>query len=142
MKSGIQSIFLAMGEFGCFVFCLIEMCTQKFGYTGNTLDAIMKGIEGGYIAYNEKDPKDVLNGYVKDTYGFIRCLTGKNVKEVRQEITGFDKKPIEGAINFWQLQNAIAGKGHFTYGSFNPLAYSYTVENGFLRQIRRYEVTR
>jgi hypothetical protein len=140
MRMGIQDLFAAMGEGGCLVFSILEYLEDKLLYMGDAIGAISRGIEAGCVAYNPNNPKGKEAGYVKDAIKFIFLLTGKKVKEVRTKMDGRQTQPIEGVINFWQLENAPDGVGHFTYGSWNSLENSKTVMNGFVRETRRYEV--
>ena len=139
MRKGTQDLMKCMGEGGCFVLCLIELCKTQFGLVGDTIDLIWQGVDRGFIHYNPNKPKDDMCGYVYEIYALIKLWTGKDVKEQRQEISGYEKKCVENHINFWQLPNAMPSVGHFTYGSFDPLENSNTVRNGYLKEIRRYE---
>jgi len=140
MRAGIQTLFAAMGEGGCLVFAILAYLEDKCLFLGDWIKAIEVGIQSGCIAYNPDDPKDKSAGYVKDSIKWINLMTGKKVKEIRQQVPGNQKQAFEGYINFWQLAGAQEGVGHFTYGAWNSLEYSNTVKNGFVRQIRKYEI--
>lgn len=140
MRNGIQDIFKMLGKGGCFALVLIKYCQTHFGYKGDVLDAICRGIDKGYIHYNPANPLDEMCGYVYNSIAFIKMLTGYDVRQIQEEVTGYVRVPTPDCVNFWQLPNAQMGVGHFTFGEWSSLEDSNNVRNGYLKQIRRYEI--
>jgi hypothetical protein len=140
MVNGVQDICSMLGKYGCLIFSLIKYCEVVHGYNGGVIETVQKIIDNNLIVFNKDKPNAFENGYVLSSVGIIKLLTGKTVKESREDIAGYCKEAENNAINFWQLENAKMGDGHFTFGDWDSFYKSNTKTNGYLKQIRRFTV--
>lgn len=137
MKVGaIQSFFKSAWDSSCYADCIIklaakingvELTLQEIGY------ALDRGIDKGFIRFNQKDYGDPNNFYVLDPAGFLACLTGKKftVEKVRGN---YDCGKKEHEVLFMVLSKANGEKniGHFVLPDWDPIQNSNTRKNGFV----------
>lgn len=146
VREHIQSFYLAAGNYGCYAFCIIKLAKKILEKKGmspgiiNEQEALIYGVEGSFISFNEDDYNSDKNFYVIDPEGFIRFLTGESYV-VRFEGPSYCCKKDEYEINFWALNdsNGLRGIGHFCLPGENTLQFSKTVKNGKIYSKRIYK---
>lgn len=139
IKDHMQSFYLSAGKNGCYALCIIELAKKIIAERGfNTLiineqDALIRGIESGYISFNLDDFADSNNFFVKDPAKFLGVLVGENYTVTVQN-GDYICRADEFEIDFWALNeiNAKKGIGHFTLPGKNTLQSSNTVKCGFV----------
>ena len=129
-----QSFAKAIGEWGCYALCIINIAEQILGYKINPVTAMEEAIEKGYISWNENNYLDPKNFDVDRPDLFLSMLTGLKFT-VRKE-SNILYKPQEGEyiVEKWERN----GYGHFarTRDGYNSLQDSKCVKLGTLASLR------
>ncbi len=137
MKVGaIQSFFKSAWDNSCYADCIIklaakinhvELTLQEIGY------AMDKGIDKGYIRFNQQNYSASDNFFVTNPAEFLGVLTGKKytVEKVRGNYV-CGKNELE--VDFMVLSKANGEKniGHFVLPDWDPIQNSNTRKNGFI----------
>lgn len=141
---GVQSFLTAAGESACYALCIIKTAERVTGVIKNPLDALVNGIDGGYIKYNWDNPNDPDNFYVSDPAGFFRNLALSNINNfrvtVRKENAGYCPQSNEYIVQCWERQ--VTGKTitHFRLPDWDGLHNSQTVKYGKVASVRVFKV--
>ena len=133
----IQSFFKSAGANACYALSLIDIARDVtkerkiIAFSVNEEEALIYGIEKGYIDFNKNNYDDTHNFYVKRPDLFMEAMTGSKWS-VRIEGPDYKCQEEEYEILFWALndENAKKGIGHFTRPGKNSLQTSNTVKNG------------
>ncbi len=131
----IQSFFLSAGNNACNALCIIKNANKWRVDHGlskwNYLEALVMGIQEGYILFCEKDFNDEGNFYVKDGSGYMSFLT-KVPWRMSIENADYVCNENEMEIQFWAWSDERALKkiGHFITPGENTLQYSKSVAEG------------
>jgi len=140
-----QSFCKAIGEWGCYALCIINIAEQ---ITGKKIDKLQacedgikakfkdaKGVEHSVIEFNENNYQDPKNFDVNAPDLFLGMLTGKRFT-IRHEYNDILYKPKEGEyiVERWERN----GYGHFarTRDGYNSLQDSKCVKLGKLASLR------
>jgi hypothetical protein len=129
MKPGIQTFFGEAGEAGCYAFDIAEIAERVIGIDLDPVKAIYRGIERGYIHYNEKDPNDNDNFFVENPPAFLAMLAGE---KWTVEKTGPDYRPKPGeyVVDRWERVRTGTVIGHFRLPDWDSITNSQTVKYG------------
>jgi hypothetical protein len=129
MKAGIQTFLGEAGEAACYALDILEIAERERGQKLDTVEALYRGIERGYIHYNEKNPLDNDNFFVKDPAAFLSLLAGGSWTV---EKAGPDYVPAKGeyVVDRWERVKTGAVIGHFRLPDWDSLADSVTVKYG------------
>jgi hypothetical protein len=129
MKSGIQTLLWEAGEAACYALDILEIAERELVHKLDPIVALCCGIEQGYIYYNEQDPNDNDNFFVKNPPALLAMLTGGQwtVKK-----TGPDYIPSKGeyVVERWERIRTGAIIGHFRLPDWDSLFNSQTVKYG------------
>ena len=130
-----QSFCKAIGEWGCYALCIINIAEEVTGLHFNILQKIEEAIDRGYISWNKNNYLDPKNFDVDYPAEFLGMLTGLKW-EVRHEYNDIIYKPKENEyiIERWERN----GYGHFarTRDGYNSLQDSKCVSLGTLASLR------
>ena len=129
-----QSFAKAIGEYGCYALCIIDIAERILGYKLDALKAIEEGISKGYIEWHEDNYAHKDNLYIIMPNLFLGMLTGLKFT-VRKETDAL-YKPQKGEyiVERWERN----GYGHFarTRDGYNSLQDSKCVTLGKLASLR------
>ena len=130
-----QSFCKAVGEYGCYALCIINIAEEHKGLHYNILKTIEEGIRQGLIEWHEDNYEHKDNLYVKDAAAFLGMITGEKWS-LRHEYDNVLYKPKEGEyiVEKWERN----GYGHFarTKAGYNSLQDSKCVKLGKLASLR------
>jgi hypothetical protein len=128
MKAGIQTLLGEAGEAACYALDILEIA-GRVGVHFDPLDALYRGIERGYIYYNEKDPNDNDNFFVEDPAALLSMLAGGRWTV---EKAGPDYVPAqrEYVVDRWERVKTGTVIGHFRLPDWDSLHDSQTVRHG------------
>lgn len=132
----IQSFCKALGNEGCYIFCLFDIARQLNPRKYNVLDEIETFINLNYVYFNPNNYDDPKNLYVYHPTKILEYLTGKKWT-VRVEQGNYQPQKDEFVVEYWSRDGGKTG--HFArmqYG-FNSLEKSRSVNEG---QIYSYRV--
>lgn len=127
----IQSFFKAVGNSGCYALCLVNLA-QKQGKKLDIIEALLLGIEKGFIKFNWNNYDDKENFFVSRPDAFFSMLIGETYY-VKFALSDYVSKNGEFEVQFWALNQdqAEQGKGHFVLSvEENPLQNSNTMKFG------------
>jgi hypothetical protein len=131
MRSGIQTLLGEAGEAACYALDILEIAEREMrgGQKLDPVDALYLGIDRGYIYYNEKDPNDNDNFFVKDPAAFLAMFAGGRWTV---EKAGPDYVPVRGeyVVDRWERVKTGAVIGHFRLPDWDSLHDSMTVRYG------------
>jgi hypothetical protein len=129
MKKGIQTLLGEAGEAGCYAFDIIEIAERIGGREINLVSALYRGIEQGYIHYNEKDKNDNDNFFVENPPAFLAMLAGG---KWTVEKTGPSYHPAAGeyVVDRWERLKTGTVIGHFRLPDWDSIDDSQTVKYG------------
>jgi hypothetical protein len=129
MKSGIQTLLGEAGEAACYALDILEIAERERGQKLDIIDALCRGIERGYIHYNENDLNDNDNFFVEDPAAFLSMFAGGRWTV---EKTGADYIPLRGeyAVDRWERVKTGTVIGHFRLPDWDSLHNSMTVRYG------------
>ncbi len=128
LREYFQSLCKAIGNYACYLLCLIHVAEEYTKTTFNKIEVICKCIEKGYVNFNLKNYDDDNNFFVREPAKILNMLTGKTW-EVRWEGANYIPKLGEYAIENWSKTNKT---GHFAMVKigFNSLQRSKNVSEG------------
>ena len=130
-----QSFCEAIGKWGCYALCIINIAEEVLGYKLDKLKAIEEAIERGYISWNEDNYADPKNFDIDQPALMLGMLTGRKFT-VRKEFNDILYKPQkdEYIVERWERN----GYGHFarTKAGYNSLQDSKCVTLGKLASLR------
>lgn len=136
----MQSFVKSLGDYGCYLFCLINLAEEINGKSySNTeiIDKIFKSVENGYCLFNFNNYADKNNFFVTKPHKILELLTGRHF-EVRKENGDYVPKNNEYLIEFWSKNNGQ--NGHFARinqkTQFNSLQKSTNVNDGSIYSVR------
>jgi hypothetical protein len=131
MRSGIQTLLGEAGEAACYALAILEIAERELwgGQKIDVVEALCLGIEMGYIYYNEKDPNDNDNFFVKDPAALLAIFAGGRWTV---EKTGPEYIPAKGerVVERWERVKTGAVIGHFRLPDWDSLHESMTVKYG------------
>ena len=133
----VQSFLLEAGEAACYGLCIVKLAERMTGRVFDPLDALLAGIDGGYIHYTWNNPNDADNFFVYDPEGFLGCLTGRAVQVRKVDAGEYIPLPEDvWIVERWERR--VTGKtiAHFRLPDWDPLADSLTVKYGRLASFR------
>lgn len=136
----IQSFMLALGNYGCYVFCILNIADEylKRRLSWNEImEYIMKGIEKGYIEFHKDNYDHKDNFYVENPAMFLSMIVNKKCS-VRKEKANYNAKSGEFLVERW-----VNGKyAHFarTNKNFNSLQVSQCVNKGDIESYRVFTI--
>jgi hypothetical protein len=121
------------GEAACYALAVLEIADRerKLSNWGpvNPVDALYKGIEYGYIYYNERNPNDNDNFFVKDPAAFLAVFAGGRWA-VEKTGPGYIPAKGEHVVDRWERVRTGAVTGHFRLPDWDSLQDSMTVRYG------------
>jgi hypothetical protein len=129
MKSGIQTLLGEAGEAACYALAILEIAERERGQKLDPIGALYLGIDRGYIHYNEKDPNDNGNFFVKDPAALLAMSAGGRWTV---EKTGPNYIPARGehVVDRWERVKTGTVIGHFRLPDWDSLQDSMTVRYG------------
>jgi hypothetical protein len=129
MKSGIQTLLGEAGEAACYALDILEIAERERGQNLDVMEALCRGIERGYIYYNEKDPNDNDNFFVENPAAFLALFAGGRWTV---EKAGPNYVPAKGehVVDRWERVKTGAVIGHFRLPDWDSLYDSMTVRYG------------
>lgn len=131
MQNGIQSWYKALGDWGCYFLCLIEIAERC---TGNKFDVIETAImvsKKGYMKLDITNLKDDDNFYILHPEKILEYLTGNKWVCTWQPAT-YIPTPEDYVIRC----NKRGRTTHFNMSDFDSLQNSVTVKYGKLDSYR------
>ena len=129
-----QSFCKAIGEWGCYALCIINIAEEVTGLRYNILQKLEEGIRKGYISWNEKNYYDPDNFDVNEPALFLAMLTGTRWSVRKETDILYKPKADEYIVERWERN----GYGHFarTKAGYNSLQDSKCVTLGKLASLR------
>lgn len=132
MIKGMQKILLELGNYGCYFLSIVEAAERRSGKEYSILPIFLEMKKKGFIG--------------KDSYIFfpdkiLSALTGKPYT-IRHERKDYKAKAGEIEILRYEWRYKDNVSAHFVLGdgygriAYDPLAGSYTVQNGLLESKR------
>ena len=118
MEIPLQKKLKYLGDFGCYLICLV----QQFGQENKILELYDYFLNKGFIDET---------CYVKDPAKILKYLTGNNYKVERTE-----KLPLHYDFAVYHYYNKATGLGHFVLPDWDPLGDSVTRRNGVIDSYR------
>jgi hypothetical protein len=129
MKAGIQTLLGEAGEAACYALDILEIAERERGQNLDVMEALYRGIERGYIYYNEKDPNDNDNFFVEDPAAFLALFAGGRWT-VEKAGPGYVPAKGEHVVDRWERVKTGAVIGHFRLPDWDSLYDSMTVRYG------------
>jgi hypothetical protein len=129
MRTGIQTLLGEAGEAACYALDILEIAERVRGRPLEPIDALYRGIDRGYIRYNEKDPNDNDNFFVEDPVALLALLAGGRwtVEKVGPD---YIPRLDEYVVDRWERVRTSAVIGHFRLPDWDSLHDSMTVRYG------------
>jgi len=129
-----QSFCKAIGEWGCYALCIINIAEEITGLHYNILQKLEEAIRKGYITWNDKNYYDPSNFDVVEPALFLELLTGKKFTVRKESDILYQPKEGEYIVERWERN----GYGHFarTRDGYNSLQDSKCVKLGKLASLR------
>jgi hypothetical protein len=134
MKEGIQTFLAEAGEAGCYALCILEIAQREHGLRSvaainNVLAALNMAIDRGHIYYNENDPNDNDNFFVKDPAAMLSWFTMRRwtVDKVGPD---YQSEPGERIVERWERVKTGTVISHFRLPDWDSLHDSQTVRYG------------
>ena len=129
MKPGIQTLLGEAGEAACYALDVIEIAERVIGIDFDVVLAMYRGIDRGYIHYNEKDPNDNDNFFVENPPAFLSMLAGGRWT-VEKTGPNYLPSPGEYVVDRWERIKTGTVIGHFRLPDWDSLSDSMTVRCG------------
>ena len=129
-----QSFCKAIGEWGCYALCIINIAEEVTGLRYNILQKLEEGIDKGYISWNRNNYYDPKNFDVDRPDLFLGMLTGLKWEVRKENDVLYKPKANEYVVERWERN----GYGHFarTKVGYNSLQDSKCVTLGKLASLR------
>lgn len=129
-----QSFMKAIGEWGCYALCIINIAEEVTGLHYNTLQKLEEGIDKGYIYFNKNNYYDPKNFDIDEPALFLSMLTGTRWSVRKESDILYKPKKDEYVVERWERN----GYGHFarTKAGYNSLQDSKCVTLGKLASLR------
>ena len=129
-----QSFFKALGEYGCYALCIINIAEQIAGKPYDTIGVLEEAIKKGYIEWHEDNYAHKDNFYVEKPDKFLEMMTGRKWNIRKEYDILYQAKPGEYIVERWERN----GYGHFarTRDGYNSLQDSKCVSLGSLASLR------
>lgn len=139
MINYIESFCKSLGNYGCYIFCLVDIAEKSTGRTFDVLSVIKQGIDKGLITFNFKDYSSSDNCTVNDPCSFLEMLTGHKWSKVWQNAL-YKPKDGDWVVEAWHKDgnNYVDGSPiyHFVRPGNNCLQRSISVEQGRIDSYR------
>jgi len=129
LRSGIQTFLSEAGESACYALDIIEISERFNGVHKDPVESLFYGISLGLIHYNERDPNDNDNFFVRDPAAFLSRLTGANWTAEKAE-PNYKERPGEYIVERWERIRTGSVIGHFRLPDWDSLSDSQTVKYG------------
>ena len=129
-----QSFCKAIGEYGCYALCIINIAEEITQEKYDKLRMIEIGIERGMIEWHEDNYAHKDNLYVIKPASFLSLLTGRQFTVRKETDILYKPKADEYIVERWERN----GYGHFarTRDGYNSLQDSKCVTLGKLASLR------
>ena len=129
-----QSFCKAVGEWGCYALCIINIAEEITGLHYNTLQKLEEGIAEGYIRFNRDNYYDPANFDVLEPAKFLQMLVGGKWSVRKSDDVLYRPEKDEYIVERWERN----GYGHFarTRDGYNSLQDSKCVKLGKLASLR------
>ena len=129
----IQSFCLALGKWGCYFFCLLDIAKEIVHKSFDVFDTAYFAIKEGFIVFNMDDYEDERNFFISEPTRILEMLTGFKF-DVRIESPDYVLKENEYAVEEWSKDN----KRHFarTRKGYNSLQSSICINEGKITSLR------
>lgn len=129
-----QSFCKAIGDYGCYALCIINIAEEVTGLHFNILQKLEEGIDKGYIYFNKNNYYDPKNFDVINPDLFLAMLTGTRWSVRKETDILYKPKKDEYIVERWERN----GYGHFarTRNGYNSLQDSKCVTLGKLASLR------
>ena len=129
-----QSFMKAIGEWGCYALCIINIAEEVTGLRYNILQELEEGIDKGYIYFNKNNYQDPKNFDIDEPALFLSMLTGTRWSVRKESDILYKPKKDEYIVERWERN----GYGHFarTKAGYNSLQDSKCVTLGKLASLR------
>jgi hypothetical protein len=129
MKAGIQTLLGEAGEAACYALDILEIAEREKWQSIDPVEALYRGIDQGYIYYNERDPNDNNNFFVNDPAALLSMFAGGRWTV---EKTGPEYIPAKGeqVVERWERTKTGVIIGHFRLSDWDSLQDSMTVKYG------------
>ena len=132
----IQSLYLSAGNYGCYLFCLINVAEEYLGSSFIVEDVIEQCIDKGFIKFNKLNYNDPDNFYVKEPARVLEYLTGVKWDVRKVYDIDYKKETGEYIIEFWSKDNGATGHFARINRGYNSLQKSYSVDKGKIHSLR------
>ena len=129
-----QSFCKAIGDYGCYALCIINIAEEVTGLHFNILQKLEEGIDKGYIYFNKNNYYDPKNFDIDEPALFLSMLTGTRWSVRKETDILYKPKKDEYIVERWERN----GYGHFarTRNGYNSLQDSKCVTLGKLASLR------
>ena len=129
-----QSFCKAIGDYGCYALCIINIAEEVTGLRYNILQKLEEGIDKGYIYFNKNNYYDPKNFDIDEPALFLSMLTGTRWSVRKETDILYKPKKDEYIVERWERN----GYGHFarTRNGYNSLQDSKCVTLGKLASLR------
>lgn len=129
-----QSFMKAVGEWGCYALCIIDIAKEVTGLQYDILGKLVEGIDKDYIKFNWNNYYDPANFDVDYPDRFLEMLTGRKWSVRKESDVMYKCQPGEYRVERWERN----GYGHFarTRDGYNSLQDSKCVTLGKLASLR------
>ena len=129
-----QSFCKAVGDYGCYALCIINIAEEITGCHCNTLLELEYGIDKGYIIFNRNNYYDPGNFDVLEPAKFLAMMVGGRWSVRKSDDILYKPQQGEYVVERWERN----GYGHFarTRAGYNSLQDSKCVTLGKLASLR------
>lgn len=129
-----QSFMKAIGDYGCYALCIINIAEEVTGLRYNILQKLEEGVDKGYIYFNKNNYQDPKNFDIDEPALFLSMLTGTRWSVRKESDILYKPKKDEYIVEKWERN----GYGHFarTRAGYNSLQDSKCVTLGKLASLR------
>ena len=129
-----QSFMKAVGEWGCYALCIINIAEEITGCHCDILKELEYGIDKGYIKFNRNNYYDPSNFDVDRPDLFLQMMVGGKWSVRKESNILYKPQKDEYIVERWERN----GYGHFarTRNGYNSLQDSKCVTLGTLASLR------
>ena len=129
-----QSFCKAIGNYGCYVLCIIDIAEEITGKKFNPIQVMEDCITKGFVYFDKSNYDNKDNFFVKEPHKVLEMLTNRKFT-ITKESSDYKAKKDEYVIEFWSTNGL---DGHFARinKDFNSLQKSRNVNSGRIHSYR------
>jgi len=139
VREGIQSLLAELGEGSCLALCICEIGKPRLSEE-EAIGFIIKGIQKGYIYYDENNRNNPKNCFVENRDAFMDIVSGQKGWTSSTEKAEYRPRKDERIIECWRWNEKVNLKiinhTHFKLPNWDPYKNSNTLKYGYLESLR------